>query len=101
MAFDVRGEDAGRGAGGTLPDPSRIDDVNTGAAGSELVGNGAPDHAGANDRDLHRGIVPGSRLALDESSEQDPPYVPTSDSPAERRPSASEHRGGTSGSQGF
>ena len=61
MSFDVRSQNAGRGTRRTLPASSRINDAHLSAARRELVSDRIADDAGADDDDLHRTILVGSR----------------------------------------
>ena len=62
VAFDLRGEDAGRCARGATRDATRIDELDARAAGRKLVSDRAAHDAGADDGDVHMEILSGSRL---------------------------------------
>ena len=57
VAFDVGSEDAGRCACRAASRRTAVEDADVGAAGRELVGDGAADDARARDGDLHIAIL--------------------------------------------
>ncbi len=56
VSFDVRREDAGRGAGGAPARPAWIEHLDARAAPGTLEGHGTADDTGPDDDDAHEGF---------------------------------------------
>jgi hypothetical protein len=59
MTFDLWGQNAGRCSRRAASNATRINEVNVCASGRKLVSDGATHDAGADDGDLHMGILSG------------------------------------------
>jgi hypothetical protein len=63
VTFDLRGENASGGARGAMRDTTGIKQLNARAATRQLVSDGTPHDARADDGDLHKEILSGPRLS--------------------------------------
>src|SRR5262245_55056751 len=63
VTFDLWGENASGGASGAVRDATGVKQLNTRAATRQLVSDGTPHDARADDDDLHKEILSGPRLS--------------------------------------